>query len=436
MAMQFCDGLKRRDFLRVGVLGGGLMSGLGLNLADYERLAKGGEIAQKPKAKSAIYIRLGGGPTHMDTFDLKPDAPTETRGEFKPIKTNVPGVEISEQLPLLAKCADKYLILRGVSHSLAAHELGTKYMNSGNRPLPSLEFPGFGAICAKELVSPQDLPPFVAVPNTPQAGGYLGIQYGPFNTNTAPKVGQPFRVRGVTLKDNVSPQQVGRRQQLLEQVDTAFRGYESQIDLLAGLEDFSDRAYSMITSPRAREAFDVSKEPTDVIERFGSHDFGQSCLLAMRLVSSGVRFATVSNNRWDMHQDIFARLKDRSLPELDQGLSALFTTLAERGLLETTSVFVSGEFGRTPKINARGGRDHWPRAMFVLLAGGGFGGGRVLGASDDKGAVPADKAITPDDIAASFYHSLGIDHHKEYQTHTGRPVMVVREGKVMPELFA
>ncbi len=435
MLNNFCDGIKRRDFLRAGVVGSGLLSGVGLNLASYLRMAQAGEL-RAPKATRAIYIRLGGGPTHMDTFDLKPDAPSEYRGDFKPISTNVAGMQISEHLPKLAQCADKFTLLRGVSHTLAAHELGTKYMNTGNRPLPSLEFPGFGAVVSKELKTADDLPPFVAIPTTPQIGGYLGIQYGAFNTNNAPRMGEAYRVRGISLNPELTLTEVDRREKLLHQVDTAFQGYESKINLLAGLDNFSDRAYNMISSKRAREAFDVADEPKEVAERFGNHEFGQSCLLACRLVASGVRFATVNSQKWDMHQNIFPTLKDRALPELDQGLSALLTTLSERGLLESTVVILAGEFGRTPKINQRAGRDHWPRAMFVLMAGGGIGGGRVFGASDDKGMGPAGDAITPDNIAASFYHALGIDHRKEYQTSSGRPVMIVREGQIMPELFA
>ncbi|HEY5314584.1 MAG TPA: DUF1501 domain-containing protein [Pirellulales bacterium] len=430
----FCDGIKRRDFLRVGALGAGLASGTGLNLAGFLRQAAAGQL-QPAKAQSAIYIRLGGGPTHLDTFDMKPDGDSAMRGELKPIKTNVPGVEFCECLPKLATVADKFTILRGVSHTLAAHDLGTKYLNTGNRPLPSLEYPGLGAVVSKELQSPAELPPFVAVPNTPQAGGFLGIQYGPFNTNTSPKFGSPFVVRGLALDGDLTLDDVNRRQKLLASVDTAFRGYEQKINVLGGMDEFSERAYSMISSKRSREAFDVSREPRDVAERFGESEMGQSCLLACRLVASGVRFVTVNSNRWDMHQDIFSSLREKSLPELDGALSALLTTLYERGLLDSTMVIVAGEFGRTPKINARGGRDHWPRAMFVLMAGGGVRGGQVIGASDSNGMGPAGEAITPDQMAASFYHALGIDYHKEYHTNTGRPVMIVRQGNVIPGLF-
>ncbi|HEY2146424.1 MAG TPA: DUF1501 domain-containing protein, partial [Pirellulales bacterium] len=355
---QFCDGVHRRDFLKAGAIGG-----LGLSLASYLRMAKAGEIAPA-KGRSAIYIYLGGGPSHMDTFDLKPDAPAEYRGEFKPIKTNVAGMEICEHMPKLAKCADKFTILRGVSHSIAAHNLGTDYMNTGNRPLPSLDYPSYGAVASKELPAAAGLPSFVAIPNTAQRTGYLGVQYAALETNNAPQPGKPFSVRGITLGRGLTVADVEKRQRLLADLDTAFKGYEKSSNLLEGLDEFSRQAHDIITSPKARAAFDVSQEKPATIERFGSHAFGQSCLLASRLVEAGVPFATVAFNGWDTHGDNFRALKNNKLPQLDDGLSALFATLAERGLLESTSVFVTGEFGRTPKVNPRAGRDHWPRAMF------------------------------------------------------------------------
>ena len=426
---RFCDGIQRRDFMRVGALGG-----LGLNLGGFLRMADAGAVSSKAKATNAIYIRLGGGPTHMDTFDMKPDAPAEYRGELSPIKTNAPGVEISELMPRLAKVADKFAILRGISHTLAAHELGTKYLNTGNRPLPSLEYPGIGAVVSKELPCRPDLPPFVAVPNTPQNGGFLGIQYGAFNTNSSPKFGKPFVVRGISLAQGLTVADIDRREKLLAQVDTAFQGFEQHINLLSGLDEFSEQAHAMISSKRARDAFDIAQESPEVAGQFGEHDFGQSCLLAARLVEAGVRFVTVNTNRWDMHRDIFTNLKT-VVPEIDQGLSALLGALESRGLLATTSVVMCGEFGRTPKINANAGRDHWPRAMFAVMAGGGVRGGQVIGASDDKGMGPLDAAITPDDLAASLFTSLGIDPTKEYHTNTGRPVMIVRDGKVIDKLY-
>jgi hypothetical protein len=424
-----CNGLRRRDFLKAGAIGG-----LGLSLASYLRLAKAGEIAPA-KGRSAIYINLSGGPTHLDTFDLKPDAPAEIRGEFKPIKTNVSGMEICEHLPKLAKCADKYIILRGVSHSIAAHNLGTDYMNTGNRPLPSLDYPSYGAVVSKELPAAAGLPSFVAIPNTSQRPGYLGVQYAALETNSTPQPGKPFSVRGITLGRGLTVSDVEKRQRLLDDLDTTFKGFEQSSNLLEGLDEFSRQAHDIITSPKARAAFDVNQEKPAITERFGPHGFGQSCLLACRLVEAGVRFATVSFGGWDTHGNNFQILKNGKLAQLDDGLAALFTTLAEKGLLESTSIYVTGEFGRTPKINPRAGRDHWPRAMFVLLAGGGMKAGQVIGASDDKAMGPSGEPITPDQVAASFYHSLGIDYTKEYRTPTGRPVMLVRNGGLVKGLF-
>jgi hypothetical protein len=425
---RFCDGLKRRDFLKVGALGASL------TLTDYLRLAKAGEVKSTAKAKAAIYIRLGGGPTHMDTFDMKPDAPVEYRGNLKPIKTNVAGMEICEKFPLLAKCADKFTILRGVSHTLAAHELGSKYLLTGNRPLPSIEFPSLGSIVSKELSSPPDMPPFVAVPNTPQGGGFLGLQYGPFSTNAQPKQGQPFNVRGIGLQGGMTLTEVNRREQLLASVDNTFRSIEAKSDVLSGLDEFSEQAFAMISSKRAREAFDLGRENPNVSKRFGDGEVNQSALLAVRLIEAGARFVTLTTGSWDMHNDIWTRL-DKNLPMVDQTLSALLTTLEERGLLESTAVIMTGEFGRTPKLNQRGGRDHWPRAMFVVMAGGGMKTGQVIGASDDKGQGPANEAIAPDDVATTLLTTLGIDTHKEYHTNTGRPIMISRDGKPISKLL-
>jgi hypothetical protein len=426
-----CDGVARRDFLKVGVLGAS-----SLTLSNYLRAEASG-LSSGATAKSAIFINLQGGPTHLDTFDMKPDSPSEYRGEFNPIKTNVPGLEISEHLPLLAQTMDKICLVRGVSHSLAAHELGTQYVNTGNRPIPSLEYPAYGAVVTKELGGPEDLPSFVAVPNSQQKPGFLGVRYAALNTGATPKAGQPFSVRGVSLQGGLTVTDVEKRTNLLKSLDTTFRGYEKETQLVDGLDRFAEQAYSVITSPRAKEAFDTSKESPAYSQKFGETPFGQSCLLATRLVESGVRFVTISSGGWDTHNDNWNVLKTRQLPPLDQGLSGLFQGLAEKGLLDSTIVFITGEFGRTPKINTtRNGRDHYARAMFMLLGGGGIKGGQVVGASDEKGLGPANEGFKPDDVAASFYTALGIDPKQEYHTNTGRPVMIVRDGQVMPQLFA
>jgi len=432
MAMSLtCDGLKRRDFLRSGAIGAGL------SLSGYLRLAAAGEI-KGAKATSAIFVNLPGGPSHMDTFDLKPDAPAEYRGAFNPIKTNVSGVEICEHLPKLAQCADKFAILRGVTHTLGAHELGQEYVNTGNRPIPSLEYPGYGAVVVKEKGGERDLPPFVAIPNSNQRPGFLGVQYAPLNTAATPKPGTPFSVRGIALGNGLTIEEVERRQNLLNDLDRTFAAVESNSQLLTGLDRFSEQAHSIITSSKAREAFDISKESPTFAKPFGEEAFGMSCLLATRLIESGVRFVSLSLGGWDTHTDNFTKLKTRNLPSLDTGLSALLNGLEQKGLLETTAVFVTGEFGRTPKINSRsaeGGRDHYPRCMFMLMAGGGVRGGQVIGQSDEKATAPANEGFSPDDVAASFYHALGIDYTKEYHTNTGRPITIVRDGKVIPQLF-
>jgi Protein of unknown function (DUF1501) len=418
--------------LRVGALGAGL------SLSNYLRLSAAGEVAGA-KAKSAIFINLTGGPSHMDTFDLKPNAPSEFRGQFNPIKTNVSGVEISEHLPKLAQCADKFAILRGVTHTLGAHELGTVYVNTGSRPIPSLEYPGYGAVVTKELGGPQDLPPFVAIPNSNQRAGFLGVQYAPLNTTSTPKPAQPYGVRGITLGNGLTVQEVERRTSLLADLDKTFAAVESNSQLLTGLDRFTEQAHAIITSRRAREAFDVSKESPAFAKPFGEDAFGMSCLLGTRLIESGVRFVTLTLGGWDTHQDNWTRLKTALLPKLDTGLSALLNGLTEKGLLDTTTVFVTGEFGRTPKINSRsaeGGRDHYPRCMFMLMGGGGVKGGQVLGESDENASMPKNEGFSPDDVAATFYKTLGIDHKKEYHSTSGRPIMIVRDGHIIKNLLS
>jgi hypothetical protein len=425
---RYCDGIVRRDFLRVGALGGGL------SLAGYLRLAQAGAV-RAGAAQSAIVIWLGGGPSHLDTFDMKPEAPAEIRGEFRPIATSVPGIQICEHLPRLAQQAADYAIVRGISHTLAGHELGTEYLSTGNRPVPSLVYPGYGAVVSKELAGDPELPHFVAIPNTPQKAGYLGVRHAPLQTNSTPQPGVPFSVRGISLADGVSVDLFQKRQHLLRQLDTAFEAVQSDSKLVDGLDRFAQQAFDMIRSPKARQAFDTSREPPEVAEQFGTHRFGMSCLLAARLIEAGVRFVTVSFGGWDTHANNFRQCQESLLPQLDQGLAALLATLKHRGLLDSTAILVVGEFGRTPKVNERAGRDHWPRAMCALLAGGGIRSAQVVGESDEHGMGPLDEGFTPDQLAASFYHALGIDFRKEYHTSTGRPVMIVREGALLPGLF-
>lgn len=427
---RYCDGIDRRDFIQIGAL-----AGMGLSIPGMLSRASAGEVKER-KTRAAIYVRLTGGPSHMDTFDMKPDAPSTHRGEFKEIGTKVPGMRICEHLPKLAQCTDKFAIVRGISHTLAAHQLGQQYLASGNRPIASLQYPSFGAVVAKELGGPDALPPFVAIPNqNNNPTGFLGVEYGPFETSSAPEKGRPMRVRGLALGQGVTMHDIQRRENLVKRYDTIFGSLNHDDKLLAGMDEFSRKAFSMMQSSEAKKAFDLTREPASISNLFGESGFSQSCLLATRLVEAGVPFITVTMGGWDTHQDNFNRLKDTNLPTLDDGLAGLFQTLDVKGLLDTTTVFVSGEFGRTPKINVRGGRDHYPRAMFSLFGGGGIDGGQVVGESDAKGEAPTDWKITPDDLGATLYHTLGVDFRKEYHTPTGRPVMIVRDGSVIKELL-
>src|SRR5262245_40225010 len=255
---RYCDGIRRRDFLRVGALGAA-----GICLGDYLRLAAAGEV-KNAKAASAIFINLAGGPSHLDSFDPKPDAPAEYRGEFQTIATNVPGLQLCEHLPKLAQCADKFALLRGVTHSLSEHQMGTRYLNTGNRPIPSLEFPGYGAVVSKELPGARDLPPFVAIPKTPQVAGVLGVEYAPFSTQSTPRAGQSFTVRGITVGRGLALEKIERRQKLLTDLEASFRAYERDSGLLQGLDRFAQRAHDILSSPRATLAFDVGREPASI----------------------------------------------------------------------------------------------------------------------------------------------------------------------------
>ncbi|MEM7454485.1 MAG: DUF1501 domain-containing protein [Planctomycetota bacterium] len=430
-----CDGVTRRDAIRIGAIG----SAAGLTMGGFLRMADAGMVNDQATAKSAIFVELPGGPSHIDTFDPKPDAGSEFRGTFDPIETNVSGIRISEHLPKMAQQADKFAILRGVSHTLGAHPLGQKFVFTGNRPTPSIEYPGFGSVAARELESPSDLPPYVAIPRTGRGPGYLGVRYAPLSTNGTPQPDQPFNVRGISLGGGLTIEQIERRRGLLQDLDTKFRDIQENDELLSGLDQFSQQAFNMITSTSARNAFDVSKERASYREMFGGDGFSQSCLLATRLIESGVRFVTITLSGWDTHQNNFSRLKDDLLPKLDSGLAGLFAGLAAKGLLDTTAVYVTGEFGRTPKINSRsaeGGRDHYPRCMFMLMGGGGMNGGQVIGESDENASGPKHEAIKPEDAAASFLHAIGIDPHKEYETSIGRPIMIVRDGEKIPQLFS
>lgn len=419
---------SRRSVLKAGVLGAGF------SLGDALRLQAGDDGVEPPR--SAILVFLGGGPAHQDTFDLKPDAPAEYRGEFKPIETTVPGVRICEHLPGLANRADRYAVIRGITHNLAAHTLGMRYLMTGNRPSPVVQYPMYGSVVAKERPAAKELPSFVSIDRPVEGPGYLGPEFGPLSTGEKPRFGQPFRVRGITLGDGLTIDKYRSRRRLLEDLDAAFAGYESLDASVRGMDRFSQQAFEIISSPRARDAFDLSLETRAEVDRFGRHEYGQSLLLTSRLVEAGVRFVTVLLEGWDTHADNFNTLGRQLLPQLDQSLSGLFDRLQERGLLESTAILVTGEFGRTPKINPRVGRDHWARAMCALMAGGRTRPGQVLGATDARAEGPIDEGFTPDDLAASFFANMGIDPKTEYRANVGRPITLIRDGDPIPGLLS
>jgi len=279
------------------------------------------------------------------------------------------------------------------------------------------------------------MPTAVAIDEDIEGAGYLGTQYGALATGEKPRRGRPFSIRGVSLDEGVNIAKIRRRQELVLAVDHLFDGFEELDDQVKALDTFQEQAYQIISSKRSREAFDLTREPDSVSNQFGPHECGQSMLLAVRLIEAGVQFVTVIVDGWDTHSENFRELQTKLLPEFDQGFSAMLAALRQRGLLDSTAVLATGEFGRTPKVNSRAGRDHWARTSFALMAGGDVRGGQVLGGTDDKAAEPASDGFTPDQVTATFFHNLGIDHRKEYYTNTGRPVMLVRQGSVIEGLF-
>ena len=416
--------------MRVGVLGF-----TGLTFSNYLRILQADESKKKSTADACLFINLAGGPSHLDTLDMKPDAPAETRGEFKRIQSKLPGLHVCEYLPKFAKIADQFTLIRGISHTVGDHPQGQSYISTGNRPVPSLMHPSMGSVVSKELSGHDDLPSNIAVPKTEWNAGYLGDAFAPFKTNAVPRPGKPFRVRGISLTDGMTFESVNRRQQLLEKVDKRFKSVETNSRLLDALEALGQQAHKMITSKRAQSAFDVSKEPNSIQKAFDDSEFGQGLLLACRLIEFGVRFVTVSYPGWDTHTDNFKGHR-RLLGPLDTGLAAVLETLKQKGLWDRTLVVCMGEFGRTPKINENTGRDHYPRANWSLITGGGAKTGQLIGGTDKKGTRPDDATnIKPDDIAASIYHALGIDHRLEYHSNTGRPVTLVPHGNVIESLF-
>jgi hypothetical protein len=433
-----CDGVSRRDFLRVGGLGA-----LGLSLPRTLRAgartpapASTGKTT-KARAKSVVLVYLGGGLSHHDSFDLKPDAPAEVRGKYKQIDTDVPGLRIGELLPRMATRMGMLTLVRSGAHNNDHHETATNWVLSGRFGSPFGDFPAMGAVVSHQLGFRGTLPPYVAVPRNPSftwelgKSAFLGGRYESFKTGDPNAAG--FQVQDVSLAEPLTARREQRRQTLLEAVDGLAKRVEGN-DQIATYDEFHQRAAAMVLSSEARRAFAVEREPGKLRDRYGRTTLGQSCLLARRLVEGGVRFVTINSGGWDHHATIFPSL-DKRLPDLDQALSALLDDLSVRGLLAETLVLVMGEFGRTPKINDKAGRDHWGPAATLLFAGAGVRGGQVIGATDKTGAFVTKRPVAPADVACTVFEAVGVDPRCTLVTPDGRPVEAVDTGEAVKELF-
>ena len=426
--------LGRRDFLQVG-----MMSGLGLALPELLRMEAQAALknyeSKEGQAKSVIHIFLPGGMAHQESFDPKPYAPLEYRGPSGNIATKLAGVRFGETFKETAKIADKITICRSMTHGEAAHERGTHNMFTGYRPSPALKYPSIGSVVSHEFGSRKNLPPYVCIPNVPNehaGSGYLSSAFGPFGLGSDPASGN-FSVRDLALPKGISPERFERRKGILKVVDDHFRKLESS-DALDAMDEFYQGAYKLVSSKEAREAFALDKEPAKVRDQYGRNQADQRMLLARRLVEAGVRFVSLTYGGWDHHNDIkngFAR----QAPSLDKAYAALIRDLDSRGLLKSTLVMVSSEFGRTPKVNKNNGRDHWPRVFSVLLAGGGIKEGQVYGASNAFASEPEEDPLTVEDLTTTVYNQLGIVGDKELMAPGDRPIEIVKGGSVVDALL-
>jgi len=430
---KFCNGWSRRDFLRVGAL-----APFGLSLGGLLAAEQASPVAKGARAKSVLLVFLGGGISHHDTFDLKPDAVEEIRGKYKGIPSTIPGLHVGELLPKLAKTMDKLCLVRSQQHGNDHHETATNWVLSGKFGSPFGDHPAMGAVVAQQTGFSGIVPPYVAVPRNPSftwelgKSAWLGGRYESF------KAGDPnakdFKVRDLSLPKEMTTKSLDRRATLLQAVDSLSAQVQGN-DQIATYDEFHQKAAQMVLSPKAQAAFDLEKESAKLRDTYGRHEFGQSCLLGRRLIENGVRFVTVNYAGWDHHAKIFENL-DKKLPQFDQGFSALIDDLTERGLMQDTLVVCMGEFGRTPKLNKDAGRDHWGHAGVMLFAGAGVRSGKIIGATDKTGSAVTDRPVSPADVCATVYEALGIDPHRELRTPEGRPVSILDSGSNIHELYS
>ena len=437
-----CAGVARRDFIQLGV--GGV---LGLGMGDLVRLRADTARAvgkASPDDVNCILVWLDGGPTHYETFDPKPDAPSGVRGEFKPIPTTVPGVSFCETMPKLAKTLNRMAIIRSICHKDPNHGGGNHYMMTGApTPVPvncgsSVSFhPSFGSTVSHLRGIRDGLPAYATLPRKSRSAGphFLGGQHAPFVID-GDRNRKGYRVRVVVLPRSICEGRADTRLKLRRSLDRMLRIADAAAaDPAVEFDSFYQQGIDLISSPKAQAAFDVEQEPAAVRDRYGRNDFGQRLLLARRLAGVGVSFVTVYNGGWDHHTNIFKEPFRKKVERIDTGMAALINDLHDRGQLDSTLVLLLGEFGRTPKINKDVGRDHWPHAMSVLVAGAGVPPGQVIGSTDVKGYYASDRIYSPEDFACSLYTKMGIDPHKILYTNTGRPFSIVNGGAPIKELF-
>ena len=441
-----CSGNRLNRLSRRGVIASGFLGGLGLGLVDFLRFRAAaetqsaklddasGDHTKSPPAKSVIHLYLPGGMAQQESFDPKPFAPMEYRGDLGAVKAKT-GEHFSSAMRRLAGVADKLTVIRSMTHTDAAHERGTEHMFTGYPPSPAISYPSMGSVVSHELGPRNNLPPYVCVPNLPNpwaANGYLSSAFAPFSLGSDPARGD-FRVKDLNLPNGISPERFAKRRQALSVVNAAY-GQSTSADNVIAMNTFYERAYSLLDSVDAREAFDISKEPGKVRDRYGRNQAGQRLLMARRLVQAGVRLVSLTYGGWDNHNSITRNFR-RQMPPLDQALAALINDLDASGRLDETLILVTSEFGRTPKINATAGRDHWPRVFSVMLAGGGIKRGYTHGASNATASEPEDSPVAPADLAATVYHQLGINAEDELMSSGNRPIEIVKDGRIIHEIL-
>ena len=439
----YCDGIRRRDALRIGAAAA---FGHGVTLPQMlQQQAMAGDGGQRDV--SLIIVFLQGGLSTIDTWDMKPEAPVEFRGDFRPISTKVPEIQLCEHLPQLAQHTDKFSLVRSFGHSNSGHGPADHYMLTGYHPAagfnaslkPNNQRPAHGAIIAKSLGTKGSTPPYVCLPKMHNAAGsaYLGSTAAPFVVEADPNAPN-FHVPDLAPPLEVPADRLDARRDLLKTVNRFAQSADATANSsAASLNRFQEKAFDLMTSPATRRAFDISQESEKLRDAYGRHSLGQSCLMARRLVEAGVRCVLIDHTNWDTHYNNFNVLKDDLLPHLDSAMPTLLCDLQDRGMLDSTLVLFTGEFGRTPRVNKDAGRDHWGPSCAIALAGGGVQGGRVVGASNERAERPATKPFGPADLAATIYHSLGINRQTVYHTPEGRPVPIVpNDGRVISELFS